>query len=458
MRSYYLALVVGLFLAAPSWAQDKVALVIGNGNYKRAGWELRNPTHDAELVADTLVELGFDVQLELDLTQADMMRAFKEYSQRLAAAGPDATGLFYFAGHGVESGGHNFLIPVDARPETEEDVWYEAPRLGLLLRGVHRAGNAVNFIILDACRNNPLPSASRSVAGGLAAPKRQSGQLFAYATEPGQTASDGKIFGNGPYSRALSTWLLEPGLVAETVFKRVADQVHNETDGIQTPFFNSGLIGRDIYLAGQKTPPTDDEMTAFKAATSACDYAAFATAYPTSALSTVAASLGAQCVVAGEPDADGEDDGEADAFFATTAPTYDRIGADFVFGIDDPDLTGDEVCSDRRFTGPLMAAAPWRASDIGKDATDCQEAWDVGGLLLRTQESLGIGNIPQVYKGIDFGSDEGSLANDGLCNDAQFKGASMAPESQRMDAHIDRSDCLVAFLAGGVKLHVTNGL
>lgn len=444
MRSIVIGFVLFLAIVLPAQAQQRVALVIGNGEYKRAGWALPNPPNDARMVAEALEELDFDVAVELNLGEVGMRRAFKDYSRRLAAAGPDAIGLFYYAGHGVESEGHNFLIPTDARPETEEDIWYEAPRLGLLMRGIERAGNAVNFVILDACRNNPLPSSSRSIGGGLAEPKRQRGQLFAYATEPGQTAADGKGALNSPYSRALVDWLMEPGLVVETVFKRVADQVHTETSGRQTPFFNSGLIGTDVFLAGPKEPPGQSELDAFKSAKTPCDFAAFALAYPGSALGAAASALSVGCKAP-------TTEAALVDVVATTSPTFDRIGADFDFGINDDMLTGDEACADPRFTGPGMSPPPWRAGNTKRDAADCSAAWDAGRLLLRTQESLGIGNIGEVHDGIDFGTDDGAFANDGLCNDSQFTGTSMGREDHMSDARTDRSDCLVAYMGGTVR-------
>lgn len=442
LRFLIACLVLSLTCFAGASAEPRIALVIGNSDYKRADWKLANPVNDAALMAETLEELGFEVALELNLGHAEMRRAFKEHGQRLAAAGPEAVGLFYYAGHGVESQGMNYLLPVDAMPETEEDVWYDAPRLGLFMRGVARAGNSVNFIILDACRDNPLPSATRSLAGGLAEPKRQRGQLFAYATEPGQTAADGKGRRHSPYSRALSDWLQEPGLVAEVVFKRVADQVHTETGGVQTPFFNSGLIGSDIYLAGPKTPPGTTELVAFKAASTPCEYAAFARDYPTSALAETATALATACQ-ATEP--------ELVAVASTTAPAFDRISSDFQFGTDESASAFDGLCSDRRFVGPAMAEAPWRPGDEQRDATDCETAWNEGNLLLRTPESLGIASIGEVYQGIDFGTDTGQFIHDGQCNDAQFKGAGMAGEAFVADTRTDRSDCLVAYLEGEIK-------
>ncbi|MEO1475518.1 MAG: SUMF1/EgtB/PvdO family nonheme iron enzyme [Pseudomonadota bacterium] len=231
--------------------EPRVALVIGNSSYEQTGWYLENPVKDAELMASTLAGLGFDVDLVIDATEDEMEDAFAVYGDRLAAAGPDAVGLLYYAGHGVQSQGSNYLIPVDARPRTEQDVWRQAPRLGQAIQYIEAAGNAVNFIILDACRNNPLPSATRSAGGtGLAAVPRSQGLLIAYATEPGYTAADGQGAENSPFTSALADVLPQSGLVAELAFKRVADRVQAATGGAQNPFYNSGLTGADFYFAG----------------------------------------------------------------------------------------------------------------------------------------------------------------------------------------------------------------
>jgi len=237
--------------AAPALAEaQRVALVIGNGNYRTMGWQLANPVNDARLMADALAGVGFEVTLVLDADEDEMEDAFAGHGARLKAAGPAAVGLIYFAGHGVQSQGYNYLLPVDVTARTEQDVWAQAPRLGTALQYVRAAGNAVNFVILDACRNNPLPSANRSAgSGGLAPVARTRGLLVSYSTEPGYTAADG-AGENSPFTAALAEVLGQEGLIAEQVFKRVADRVSEATGGAQTPFYNSGLTGADFCFAG----------------------------------------------------------------------------------------------------------------------------------------------------------------------------------------------------------------
>lgn len=237
-----LALSVVLLCRSAAFAEPRVATVIGNSDYVQAGWYLKNPESDARLIATTLENIGFQVKLATNLDEDAMEDMFADHAARLTAAGPDAIGLLYYAGHGVQSQGANYLLPVDARPQTEQDVWRQAPRLGEALQYIESAGNSVNFIILDACRNNPLPSASRSLGGGLAEAARSRGLLVAYSTEPGQTAADG-VGGNSPYTRALADVLPTGGLTVEQVLRRVAYRVDQATGSAQTPFFNSGLIG-----------------------------------------------------------------------------------------------------------------------------------------------------------------------------------------------------------------------
>lgn len=235
-----------------SHAQEtpRVALVIGNSDYVQTGWTLANPQNDAQLIAETLEEIGFDVLLVLDANNDEMQNAFRQHGDRLSAAGPNAVGLLYYAGHAVQSRGTNYLIPIDARAKVEQDVW-RAPRLGDALQYIEASGNSTNFIILDACRNNPLPSASRSAGGGgLAAPPSTQGLLIAFATAPGYTATDGQGSSNSPYTSALSSALKEPGLAAELAFKKVADDVKSATGGAQNPFYNSGLTGANFCFSG----------------------------------------------------------------------------------------------------------------------------------------------------------------------------------------------------------------
>ena len=244
---------VGALCAALAFAdpapQPRYALVIGNSDYQQPAWKLTNPANDARLMAQALSDVGFKVTVLLDGTEAQMEDAFAAHGARLKAAGKNAVGLIYYAGHGVQSQGLNYLVPVDANARSEQDIWRQAPRLGDALRYVEDAGNSVNFVILDACRDNPLPSATRSAGGGLAEVKPARGLLISYSTAPGYVAYDGDG-GNSAFAVALAETLSQKNLIAEQVFKRVADSVNVATGGLQTPFYNSGLTGADFCFAG----------------------------------------------------------------------------------------------------------------------------------------------------------------------------------------------------------------
>jgi formylglycine-generating enzyme required for sulfatase activity len=264
MLRYILLVITGLFLAISSNAEpateQRFALVIGNSAYKQTGWALENPARDAALVSESLSQVGFKVDTVINATESEMEDAFAAHGARLKAAGPNSIGLIYYAGHGVQSQGLNYLVPVDSTAKSEQDIWRQAPRLGDALRYVEDAGNNVNFVILDACRNNPLPSATRSTGGGLAEVKPAAGLLISYSTAPGYVAYDG-AGGNSAFAVALADTLKTRNLIAEQVFKRVADRVRQSTNGLQNPFYNSGLTGADFCFAGCSGGPAPAPTT-----------------------------------------------------------------------------------------------------------------------------------------------------------------------------------------------------
>ena len=283
-------------------AAERIALVIGNSDYERSGWELPNAVKDARLVATSLRAVGFDVELVLNADEQTMENAYEQLSRRLRAAGTDSVGLFFFAGHGVQSGGLNYLIPTDSQAEVVQEIWAEALRLGEITDALKFAGNATNFIILDACRDNPLPSASRSAGGGglARAPASARGSFIAYATAPGSTAADG-VGTNSPYSAALAELIGTPGWSAEELFRQVAGHVEAMTNNAQQPWYESGLRGESFCFAGcdvsnAPRPPTRSvDQVVFDLAQTPCDYAAFVVDYPTSPLATLARSRAAGC-------------------------------------------------------------------------------------------------------------------------------------------------------------------
>jgi uncharacterized caspase-like protein len=241
-----------LLLTGEVRAEARVALVVGNSTYEQAPW-LANPANDARLMAATLSRLGFAVTLETDVTQAGLRRALGAFTDAVAAAGSDSIAFFYYAGHGVQLDGRNYLVPVDAAVGNARDVVLGSVSASDLLQTLELAGGNANLVILDACRDNPFRRGTRGLSLGLARMDAPVGSIIGYATGPGQTALDGSG-AHSPYTQALADALLTPGLAIEQVFKQVRRRVYEGTDGAQTPWEESSLI-RDLALAGDAVQP-----------------------------------------------------------------------------------------------------------------------------------------------------------------------------------------------------------
>ena len=224
----------------------RIALVIGNGRYSAS--PLTNPPNDAELIASTLRALGFEVQLQKNTDQATMKRGIMDFGAALEKAGADAIGLFYYAGHGVQLSGRNYLIPVGANIARDADVEIEAVSADWVLEQMRYARNRLNFVILDACRNNPFARSFRSADGGLAKMDAPAGVLIAYSTAPGDVAADGEGR-NSPYTEALAHAMRDSDEPAELMFKQARDEVRRRTAERQTPWESSSLTGRNFYFA-----------------------------------------------------------------------------------------------------------------------------------------------------------------------------------------------------------------
>ena len=233
-------------LAAPwsdALAERRVALVIGNAAYKEA--PLANPVNDARAIAAKLVKLGYQVDKHENLGQREMTRAVTKFGDAVRRSGGHA--LFYYAGHGVQVEGRNFLIPVDAEIATENAVISEAVDVDIVTRQLDKSGKGVSIVILDACRDNPYERRSRGGGSrGLALIDAPSGTLIAYATAPGRVAADGSE-ANGVYTSELLKVMDEPGLRVEDVFKRVRAGVEERTGAAQTPWETSSIKG-DFYF------------------------------------------------------------------------------------------------------------------------------------------------------------------------------------------------------------------
>ena len=226
-------------------AETRVALVIANGDYDEIP-ELENPPADGRLIADRLDALGFRTTLLIDAEQDEMKRAIASFGRELRAAGRETVGLFYYAGHGIQADGRNYLIPTEAEPKDPADLDLVAVEANWVLRQMESAGNQTNIIILDACRNNPLPATGRSLERGLARIDAPTGSFIAYPTAPGQTAVDGDG-DHSPFTEALARAMDAPGAPIEQVFKQVRIEVLRATGGRQTPWDSSSLV-QDFYF------------------------------------------------------------------------------------------------------------------------------------------------------------------------------------------------------------------
>jgi hypothetical protein len=243
LTKFFLACVLAgntVALPIPSLAAErKVALVIGNSAYPTA--RLRNPVNDATAMAEKLRTLGFDVILRTNATQRDMSRAISEFGKKVTLG---SVSLFYFAGHGMQVRGKNFLIPVDAEIESEGAVRGEAVDVEHVLDQLGPA--QLSMIILDACRDNPFETRFRRVGGGLAQIDAPTGSLLAYATAPGKVAADG-AGSNGLYTAALLKAIDMPGLKIEDIFKQVRNEVLKASENRQIPWESSSLTAEFYF-------------------------------------------------------------------------------------------------------------------------------------------------------------------------------------------------------------------
>ena len=243
-----LAITLAVIGAGACYAQGaRVALVIGNSGYRNVD-RLANPANDARLMATVLKTAGFTLvgdgpQLDLDKPRFD--RAVQAFGRALQGAD---VALFYYSGHGMQVGGVNWLVPVDASPTGPRDLDFQMIDASLVLKQMEGSGTKLNMVVLDACRNNPF--ALRGVRGtqtGLAEMHAPEGTLISYATQPGNVAADG-AFGNSPYTAALANAIRRPGTDVFQVFNQVGLQVKAATGGEQQPWFASSPLSGNFYF------------------------------------------------------------------------------------------------------------------------------------------------------------------------------------------------------------------
>lgn len=259
---------VAVVLATPVSAEKRVALVVGNAAYKNVS-VLENPANDARLMAETLSALGFSLvgsKAHTDLDKAGFDRAVQEFGAQLLGAN---VGLFYYAGHGIQVRGSNYLVPVGANPAREADIDFQMLDTNVVLRQMESAGTRLNLVILDACRNNPFGGRGlRSSNAGLAQIQAPEGTLISFATQPGSVALDGND-GNSPYTKALARTIRRGGLDIFQTFNEVGLAVKQATAGSQQPWVSSSPISGSFYFAGlpdsKSSSPSPDVSEAERA-------------------------------------------------------------------------------------------------------------------------------------------------------------------------------------------------
>jgi uncharacterized caspase-like protein len=280
-------------------AQKRVALVIGNSAYVNTV-KLENPKNDAADVAAALKKLGFNVILGRDLDKAAMDRAIRDFAETLAGTN---MALFFYAGHGLQVGGQNYLVPIDAKLGTAAALDFEMVRLDLLHRTMERE-SSTNIVVLDACRDNPLArnlaralgTRSATIGRGLAAVESGEGTLISFSTQPGNVALDGEGR-NSPFAAALVKHIVEPGADLPTILINVRNDVMAATERRQVPWEHSALTARVYFTPPKPTGPTHEqqvELTFWTSVKDSADPAVLATylkRYPQGDFATIARAL-----------------------------------------------------------------------------------------------------------------------------------------------------------------------
>ena len=239
-------------LALPLCAQqnealNRIALIIGNSSYEGTA-KLKNPVNDAQDIGDTLASLGFDAEVLTDADLYSMEDSVLRFRDKLAAS-PNSVGFFYYAGHGVQSAGENYLIPVDARLNSESMLRTRAIPLQFVLDSLSEAHNKLNIIVLDACRDNPFSWARSSARGLAVVGQLPPASIVVYSTSAGKVAQDG-TGRNGMFTEELLKHLPTPGLDITEVLRRTGEGVQAKTDGAQIPAIYSQFFGF-LRLAGE---------------------------------------------------------------------------------------------------------------------------------------------------------------------------------------------------------------
>ena len=351
----------------PARAENRIALVIGNSTYVHGG-RLVNPSNDAAAVARRCVQDGFSVVSRADLGKDQIEDALKRFTRDAASAD---VAVVYYAGHGIEMGGTNYLIPVDATLAADSDVDFEAVPLDLVLKSVEGA-HRLKLVILDACRNNPFRDAmrrsggARSIGRGLARVEPEGDMLVAYAARRGSTAEDGDS-ANSPFAAALVHRLTTPGLEIGFLFRKVRDDVLAATGQRQEPAIYGSLGGQEFYFVPPGAAPAAPsvgvqavELTYWQSVAASNDVAqlaAYLARYPSGDFADIArakiAGLRPQPPTGGPPN----------LINASLAASGDRTGLDAAspkYGTWGYDVTGEDKTTAPGADFFLFANGAWR--------------------------------------------------------------------------------------------------
>jgi hypothetical protein len=234
--------------AATASAESRMALVIGNSAYQTVT-TLPNPVNDAKAIAEHLKAAGFEVTTVQDAVQSELRQAIGQFADALTGKGSDTVALVYFAGHGLQVDGENYLVPVDASILREADVPFQAVRLSDLMNALASVPTKARIVMLDACRNNPFSEINKVTGKGLAIVDAPPNSIISYSTSPGSEALDGDG-ANSPYTTAVLALTKEPGLPIEQAFKRVRFAVNDATNRHQLPWESSSLTTDFAFFGG----------------------------------------------------------------------------------------------------------------------------------------------------------------------------------------------------------------
>ena len=261
---FFVSIAAGMGLG-PAYAQQRVALVIGNSAYQHTS-PLANPSNDAADIITGLKHLGFEVVSGLDLDKPSFDKKVQAFAERLSGA---TAAVFFYAGHGLQVAGQNYLVPVDAKLSTAAALDWEMVRLDLVQRTMEREA-PTNIIFLDACRDNPLArnlaramgTRSADIGRGLAASEAGVGTLISFSTQPGNVALDG-VGRNSPFAHALLRHLAAPEDLSAILID-VRNDVRKATQNKQVPWEHSALTGRFYFSPAASTSPSGPPSTAYQ--------------------------------------------------------------------------------------------------------------------------------------------------------------------------------------------------